>query len=244
MKGETHLLRLNPHMIRIIVLLFVTGNFSTCNYIPETKQGVQTAHLSKEIPALDYVKCKDSLASLRKSLKNNWALMPFVKKERIFAESVTGIIIPAWMGTPWDFNGTTEEPGNGKIACGYFVTTVLRDAGVKLNRVKLAQCASSEMIRTLLAPKNIRSFYNGSFKSFYSFIAANGFGLYIVGLDNHTGFIYHDGEEIYFIHSSFVGANCVQKERALDSWILKESGCHILGRISGDIAVLNSWAQN
>src|SRR6476660_4877291 len=29
-------------------------------------------------------------------------------------------IFPSWYGTPWDFNGTTEVPQQGKIACGYF----------------------------------------------------------------------------------------------------------------------------
>src|SRR5437764_1215954 len=43
--------------------------------------------------------------------------------------SVDADIFPAWFGTPWDFNGTTQTPGEGKIACGYFVTTVMRDLG-------------------------------------------------------------------------------------------------------------------
>src|SRR2546429_7045322 len=34
-------------------------------------------------------------------------------------------IFPSWYGTAWDFYGTTEVPQQGKIACGYFVTTVL-----------------------------------------------------------------------------------------------------------------------
>ena len=40
-----------------------------------------------------------------------------------------------WKGTPWDFNGTTRTPGEGAIACGYFVTTVLEQAGFKIERV-------------------------------------------------------------------------------------------------------------
>lgn len=57
----------------------------------------------------------------------------------VFREAVARDIAPFWYGTPWDFNGTTEQPGTGAIACGYFVTTVLRDAGVQLERVRLAQ---------------------------------------------------------------------------------------------------------
>jgi hypothetical protein len=53
-------------------------------------------------------------------------------------------LLPYWLGTTWNFNGTTQVPGEGSIACGYFVTTLLRDAGVKLERVKLAQMASEK----------------------------------------------------------------------------------------------------
>ena len=59
--------------------------------------------------------------------------------------AVCSQIAPEWMGTPWDFYGTTQQPGRGKIACGYFVTTVLRDAGVRLRR-----CDSSVGLLTRL----------------------------------------------------------------------------------------------
>jgi hypothetical protein len=48
----------------------------------------------------------------------------------------------------------------GNIACGYFVTTVLRDAGMLLNRVKLSQCASEEMIQQLCSKNNISRYSN------------------------------------------------------------------------------------
>ncbi len=35
-------------------------------------------------------------------------------------------IVPHWYGTPWDFNGHTNIPNQGEIACGYFVSTTLR----------------------------------------------------------------------------------------------------------------------
>src|SRR5579859_7168832 len=48
----------------------------------------------------------------------------------VFA-SIRDTILPAWSGTPWDFYGTAERPREGTIACGYFVATVLRDAGFR-----------------------------------------------------------------------------------------------------------------
>jgi len=62
-----------------------------------------------------------------------------------------------------------------------------------------------------------------------------------VGLDNHTGFIYNDGNEVYFIHSTFIGTRNVQKEIAATSRILEKSKYKVLGKISADEKVLNRW---
>ena len=60
-------------------------------------------------------------------------------------------IFPAWYGTDWAFHGTSTKPGEGAIACGYFVSTCLLHAGFKVERVKLAQQASQKIIETLMA---------------------------------------------------------------------------------------------
>ncbi|WP_346883237.1 hypothetical protein [uncultured Algibacter sp.] len=39
-------------------------------------------------------------------------------------------IVPHWYGTTWDFNGHTNIPNQGDIACGYFVSTTLKHIGV------------------------------------------------------------------------------------------------------------------
>src|SRR5688572_11801089 len=38
-----------------------------------------------------------------------------------------------WYGTRWGFYGTTPKPRQGKIACGYFVTTTLKHLGLNIN---------------------------------------------------------------------------------------------------------------
>lgn len=43
-------------------------------------------------------------------------------------------IIPFWYKTVWSFEGHSEVPRQGEIACGYFVSTTLLHAGLKLNR--------------------------------------------------------------------------------------------------------------
>jgi hypothetical protein len=199
-------------------------------------------HASAVIPnAINYDSCKKSIYLIKQKSKTSWNKLPVPEKEKMFTAAVAETIIPVWIGTAWDFNGTTEIPRHGNIACGYFVTTVLRDAGLPLARIKLAQCASEKMLTALIQPKYIQRFSNVPIGNFIKAVEANGYGLYIVGLDNHTGFIYNDGAAVYFIHSTFVGTRNVQKEKAIDSWVLAQSKYKVLGKISADEKILNRW---
>jgi hypothetical protein len=110
-------------------------------------------------------------------------------------------LLPAWYGTPWDFNGTTRTPGQGTIACGYFVTTVMVDAGFRIPRIRWAQLASEPMILKF-DPHAWRS-SNTPVHAIRQWFLAKGDGLYVVGLDNHVGFISVRGTDIQFIHSNY-----------------------------------------
>lgn len=69
-----------------------------------------------------------------------------VKETRFYLLSIIkDSLFSYWYGTPWDFCGTTRVPKQGKIACGYFVTAILNDAGFKVP-IKWAQLASEDMI--------------------------------------------------------------------------------------------------
>jgi len=52
-----------------------------------------------------------------------------------------------WENTHWDFYGTTQKPRCGNIACGYFVTTVLRDLDFNIPRIEWAKVAAEIFIR-------------------------------------------------------------------------------------------------
>ena len=202
------------------------------------------SHLTAAIPVstpINYDSCKNQILFIKQKNKINWFALPKEGKEKIFIRAVAETIIPNWIGTKWDYNGISETPQQGNIACGYFVTTVLRDAGLNLARTRLAQCASEQMITTLIQPKYIRRFSNVDMAIFINAIQQQGYGLYIVGLDNHTGFIYNDGTQVYFIHSTFIGTRNVQKENAAASWVLKQSKYKVLGKLSADEKVLERW---
>ncbi len=164
--------------------------------------------------------------------------------QREFVAVVVDSILPYWYGTPWDFNGTTQKPGEGSIACGYFITTVLQDAGVPLNRIKLAQCASQQMIESLVTKNPRKVFSNATMETFLGYIHQQGFGLYIVGLDAHVGFLYNDGREIYFIHSKWVNPKAVVKEVAWQSSVLFYSAYKVVGKISDDTLFLENWLKH
>jgi len=106
-----------------------------------------------------------------------------------------------WRGTPWDFNGTTRTPGEGTIACGYFVTTVLQDAGFDLPRYKWAQLAAEPMIHKV-APTG-KAFSNAPVATVEAWLLQQGDGLYAVGLDNHVGFIRVKKGQALFVHSNY-----------------------------------------
>ena len=151
------------------------------------------------------------------------------KKPEKLPQYIADSLVPCWYGTPWDFNGCTITPQKGKIACGYFVTTVLKDAGVNINRVKMATCPSSILIKAVCS--EIKTYGNKPVSDFISRVKQKEPGLFIVGLDKHTGFIYNDGSDVYFIHSSYYAPKCVVKEKAAESPALIYSNIRMIGRI-------------
>ncbi len=153
-------------------------------------------------------------------------------------------LLPFWYGTRYSFYGQTETPGEGKIACGYFVTTVLEDLGLKIKRNKLAQLPSEEMIKSLVEKESIRRFSRYTITDFLVGVQESGTGLYLVGLDTHTGFLLYQNNEMRFIHASGRFPFAVVNERAKDSIILGKSNYRVVGKLSDDKKVLQNWLSN
>jgi hypothetical protein len=169
------------------------------------------------------VRCKKLYSDYKQSHRS--------EKEIRLVNFLKDSLLPCWYGTKWNFYGTTEEPGKGTIACGYFVTTVLRDAGLPVQRIRLAQCASEEMIKTICDKRTIHRYSNVRLIDFSAQVKNMGFGLYIVGLDNHTGFILNDGNESYFIHSTYVNQGCVINGKINGSVVLGSSKYRVIGKV-------------
>jgi hypothetical protein len=148
-----------------------------------------------------------------------------------------------WSNTPWDYNGTTEQPKTGTIACGYFVTTLLRDMDVKIQRVKLAVCPSSEMMKCIVPTQRIINLSSLSNLDFNKKITELGKGVYIIGLDFHTGFIINDGSENWFLHSNYIGRQGVVKETVLKSQALRSSRTRWMVSLTSDTDFLSRWVE-
>lgn len=65
--------------------------------------------------------------------------------------------------------------------------------------------------------------------------------MFIIGLDNHVGFIHNDGEQIWFIQAKWTNPKAVVREAAAQSGILYYSKYRIIGKISSNKVLLNKW---
>ena len=148
-------------------------------------------------------------------------------------------VFPYWYGTDWDFNGISDKPQRGQIACGYFVSTTLKHCGMALNRYKVAQQYSHSIVNTLCS--DVKKYT--SLNAVLTYIESQPDNVYVVGLDNHVGFISKRNKSITFIHSSFVGPSCVESEQADASAVLASSGLYVLGNVTGNKNLVLRWLQ-
>jgi hypothetical protein len=200
-------------------------------------------------PKRSYTAVKADIVAMRDSLADSYARANATQRialvakarERILA-TITQDIFPVWLGTPWDFNGVTQIPGEGMIACGYFVTTVLRDAGFGVERAKLAQQASLKIIQVLCPKADIKDYGGIDVPELVRRMALLPKGLYVVGLDIHTGFILNGPKTVDFIHASYGTPRVVVWENALKSKVLPQSKRFVLGRVDNDV-LLGKWLR-
>ena len=245
--GHTDAMRLKATFLPAILLVLATvGSLLIFNRMTE-----RASTVSREDPPPDvsYEAAQQFIEADRKDLAKRLAAAGTEKERksvleeahRAFASGICGRLAPWWKGTPWDFNGITQIPGQGKIACGYYVSTLLKHAGLNVERVRLAQQASLHIIQSLIGNDERVKGHGVPLPVFVDRIRARGQGLYIVGLDNHTGFIWNDGAEVWFLHSTVAGPCCVVKERAEVSAVLGTSKFRVAGYLSGNDALMKAW---
>jgi len=243
--------------ILIGILVFTAGLSFACRSNSPLKSQASSKPSSpitspqRRASAEEYQEARASIEAERANLSSSYVRAANAQERIVVLNRARETLMQAadlkifdfWYGTPWDFNGTTETPGQGKIACGYFVTTVLRDLGLKVQRAKLAQQASENIVLSLTTDPHIKRFRQTPLNDFVETVRNWGRGLYIVGLDIHVGFILNDDEGVYFIHSSYIDPLCVIKEDVRESKILASSKYRVLGKISADDQLILKWLK-
>lgn len=222
---------------KYILLVFLLASAAVYGYFMKRTPILWGYHQFYFTPK-KYKNTLHQLADERKELASNSD-----NRSQVFIRQFRSLM-PFWYGTRYSFYGQTQTPGEGKIACGYFVTTVLEDLGLKIERNKLAQLPSEEMIKSLVEKESIRRFSRYTITDFLAGVREAGSGLYVVGLDTHTGFLLYQSNEMRFIHASGRFPFAVVNERASESIILGKSNYRIIGKLSDDEKVLQNWLSN
>lgn len=151
-----------------------------------------------------------------------------------------GPMIEAWVGTSYGFFGVSDEPGNGAIACGFFVSTLLDHAGFDVRRIELGRQRSEHIVQTFVDEAEIERFDRVSPRRVVQRAVEDGPGIYLVGLDTHTGFLVHDARSIRFCHATSRKPEAVVCEPARQSKSLR-SDYTVMGKL-GEAAVV-AWLE-
>lgn len=171
------------------------------------------------------------------------------EKDQIIQSSseLLKLIMPAmmkcWHGTEWDFNGTAITPGEGKIACGYFVSIIMRDAGFDIQRIKLAQQPSQNILLTFLPKSDLEIKVGKNYSKYMDGVRAKQDGVYIIGLDKHVGFIVKTEQNLKFIHSGGIHKKVVTESEKKASSI-RNSRYRVIGNLTENKELIMKWLMN
>lgn len=163
----------------------------------------------------------------------------------LFTNLLTEQIIPHWLGTPWSFEGHTSVPGSGEIACGYFVSTTLKDMGFNLDRYKFAQQLPINEAKTLALGKPLLEINSNSTAERISILKDTlKEGIYFLGFDkSHVGYIQKKNSELFVIHSNYIGAEGVVIERINDSRVFSYYTRIYIVDISRNKGLMKKWVN-
>lgn len=200
-------------------------------------------------PGNNYSQEKDEIELMRdelnrgyKTISDSTLKVHFLDSSMaVFTHCLLDKIVPYWYGTKWNFEGHSAIPNEGTIACGYFVSTTLRDMGLNINRYRLAQqgpeeeAASLAIDRTKMIVIDITPADSDS----TLFLKKLEPGLYMVGLDYHVGYLYLKDDQSYFIHSNYIDGR-VMIENTSNSKAF-ESTRYFISKITRNSLLAKKW---
>ncbi len=209
----------------------------SCNY--------SSLHTQQRLPdpGLAYPDLMDSIEQQRLHLKDSFAKGKLsLKQAGVLLDSILACrLFPHWKGTAWDFNGHTDSPTKGYIACGYLVSTLLKHSGFNLNRYKLARAPAATAGNVLLGKGKLKVLPADAEKLRKKMLNQYKPGLYFLGLDFHEAFLWLDTNELYILHSNYLNRLGVVKEKVTESIAFQQSSRVWLAPIGGDSALVKKW---
>jgi len=179
-----------------------------------------------------------------KDVKNGLTTATSIEEtSRVFTSIMVQHLIPYWVGTPWSFEGHPEQPGTQPVACSYFVATVLRDAGVALNRYRMAQLGPEEEARYLSKNDPYLTLSFSDAASGKKMLAEKiPEGIHFIGFGAiHVGFIYRKGNQMVFIHSYYKNAVGVLIDPVENSPLWEVCNRFYVYPLSGNASFLTRW---
>lgn len=195
-------------------------------------------------PNKPYSKIKNEIRIIRTKIDTNKITQDSLSN--LFTHLLVRNIIPYWYGTMWSFEGHTSIPGKGEIACGYFVSTTLRDMGINLNRYKLAQQLPVNEAKSISSGEALieisDSTTEGIILKMHNKLQN---GIYFLGFDqSHVGYLYKKEKEILLLHSNFINYEGVIVEKAEESEVFSYFNHFYIAKISSNKNLLRKWISN
>lgn len=215
---------------------------------PLTELKTTRFHKKSDTLTTSYSDTKVAINSLRSKLhidyRSKRITMDAVKIA--FTDQLVNRLIPHWYGTEWSFNGHTSVPQQGKIACGYFVSTSLRDIGLNLNRYRLAQKSPIDEARMISCGAEIITVQASEHVSAIRQIdELTQEGLYFIGFDEgHVGFLLKRNGKLKLIHSNYLSPVAVCIEAIEESNTFKRFDTFHLVELTHNDLLLQNWLNN
>ena len=138
-------------MRTLSLILFIC--IVSCSAQPQPPAEVTT-------PTLSYEEFKANIISVREKINAQYVAADSLGKDSLirysqeFLRNITQEVFSYWYKTQWDFNGITQTPQQGKIACGYFVTT---DGCIANMEFDYSGSSGSKILAFSVEDKNISS---------------------------------------------------------------------------------------
>jgi len=234
------------YIIVLIVGLLIDYPTQLNGWQSDASPRFRKAIIPNELALIDpaYASIKLEIANL----KLRYRTLPISSDSlsKLFTSLLVDKLIPHWLTTPWSFEGHTSIPGEGTIACGYFISTTLSHMSFNLNRYKMAQQLPLNEAKTLNLGKPLLEINNPSTADRIEILRGTlQEGIYFIGFDqSHVSYIQKKGDQVFVIHSNYINAEGVVIEKIEESQVFSYYTRLYIAEISTNRELMKKWLNH